>query len=268
MRLQLEAKRRQALDEHLNFIVDKTEKYSTLLAESLQQESAGASLKTTPAGSDHESASSGRSGPVVDKEYRPGNESSDDDEATISKKEDTNDKDEGDRLQKESEMSIEELMKQFYSEPRGADDEDDDDDEGEAGGESDSDEEKETPDDSAAQSSADASDAEGSGKDDGDDGDDGDKRSNLKSLVSGEDDKFYDAIEMAETFQPTGNTLDTTSVKTPVPFLLKHTLREYQHIGLDWLVSLHERLFNGILADEMGLGKTIQGHNSISKILL
>ena len=60
-------------------------------------------------------------------------------------------------------------------------------------------------------------------------------------------------------FQPTGNTLDTTTVKTPVPFLLKHTLREYQHIGLDWLVSLHERFFNGILADEMGLGKTIQG---------
>jgi E1A-binding protein p400 len=39
---------------------------------------------------------------------------------------------------------------------------------------------------------------------------------------------------------------------------LKHTLREYQHIGLDWLVSLYERSLNGILADEMGLGKTIQ----------
>ena len=75
-------------------------------------------------------------------------------------------------------------------------------------GETDS-EEKETPDDSAAQSSVDVSDADdegddGSGKgDDGDDDVDGeeDKRSNLKTLVSGEDDKFYDAIEMAETFQ-------------------------------------------------------------------
>jgi SNF2 family DNA or RNA helicase len=47
-------------------------------------------------------------------------------------------------------------------------------------------------------------------------------------------------------------------VKTPVPFLLKHTLREYQHIGLDWLVSLYTKKINGILADEMGLGKTIQ----------
>ncbi|QQP55135.1 Uncharacterized protein FKW44_008231 [Caligus rogercresseyi] len=44
----------------------------------------------------------------------------------------------------------------------------------------------------------------------------------------------------------------------PVPFILKHTLREYQHIGLDWLVTLQERKLNGILADEMGLGKTIQ----------
>lgn len=45
---------------------------------------------------------------------------------------------------------------------------------------------------------------------------------------------------------------------TPVPFLLKLPLREYQHIGLDWLVTMFERKLNGILADEMGLGKTIQ----------
>ncbi len=47
----------------------------------------------------------------------------------------------------------------------------------------------------------------------------------------------------------------TTEVKTPVPFLLRHTLREYQHIGLDWLVAMHDRKLNGILADEMGLGE-------------
>jgi E1A-binding protein p400 len=45
---------------------------------------------------------------------------------------------------------------------------------------------------------------------------------------------------------------------TKIPFLLKHQLREYQHIGLDWLVTMHDRKLNGILADEMGLGKTIQ----------
>ncbi|PIK53751.1 putative helicase domino isoform X4 [Apostichopus japonicus] len=33
---------------------------------------------------------------------------------------------------------------------------------------------------------------------------------------------------------------------------------EYQHIGLDWLVTIHDKKLNGILADEMGLGKTIQ----------
>ena len=43
-----------------------------------------------------------------------------------------------------------------------------------------------------------------------------------------------------------------------MPFLLKHSLREYQHIGLDWMAAMYERKLNGILADEMGLGKTIQ----------
>ncbi len=43
-----------------------------------------------------------------------------------------------------------------------------------------------------------------------------------------------------------------------MPFLLKFSLREYQHIGLDWLVTLYHKRINGILADEMGLGKTIQ----------
>lgn len=47
-------------------------------------------------------------------------------------------------------------------------------------------------------------------------------------------------------------------IKTKVPFLLRGILREYQLIGLDWLVTMHEKHLNGILADEMGLGKTIQ----------
>uniref|UniRef100_A0A3Q3JXX5 Snf2-related CREBBP activator protein n=1 Tax=Monopterus albus TaxID=43700 RepID=A0A3Q3JXX5_MONAL len=49
----------------------------------------------------------------------------------------------------------------------------------------------------------------------------------------------------AESLQPKGYTLATTKVK-------------YQHIGLDWLVTMYEKKLNGILADEMGLGKTIQ----------
>ncbi|KAI4135624.1 MAG: hypothetical protein LQ347_000520 [Umbilicaria vellea] len=48
------------------------------------------------------------------------------------------------------------------------------------------------------------------------------------------------------------------TLKTPVPSLLRGTLREYQHYGLDWLAGLYANGTNGILADEMGLGKTIQ----------
>jgi helicase SWR1 len=47
-------------------------------------------------------------------------------------------------------------------------------------------------------------------------------------------------------------------LQTRVPHLLRGTLREYQHYGLDWLAGLYNNHINGILADEMGLGKTIQ----------
>ncbi|KAI9053366.1 hypothetical protein LZ554_002325 [Drepanopeziza brunnea f. sp. 'monogermtubi'] len=46
--------------------------------------------------------------------------------------------------------------------------------------------------------------------------------------------------------------------KIRIPFLLRGTLREYQHYGLEWLAGLYAQNTNGILADEMGLGKTIQ----------
>ena len=36
------------------------------------------------------------------------------------------------------------------------------------------------------------------------------------------------------------------------------TLREYQLVGMEWLISLYDNGLNGILADEMGLGKTVQ----------
>ena len=82
------------------------------------------------------------------------------------------------------------------------------------------------------------------------------------SAVDGDiehDDKELNTIAaQAQSLQPTGYTLETTNVKTKVPFLLKYPLREYQHVGLDWLVTMYENKLNGILADEMGLGKTIQ----------
>lgn len=40
--------------------------------------------------------------------------------------------------------------------------------------------------------------------------------------------------------------------------LVGGTLKPYQMVGLNWLVSLYNNNLNGVLADEMGLGKTIQ----------
>ncbi|KAM8962416.1 helicase SRCAP [Pelodytes ibericus] len=70
--------------------------------------------------------------------------------------------------------------------------------------------------------------------------------------------EITDIAATAESLQPKGYTLATTQVKTAVPFLIRGELREYQHIGLEWLVTMYEKKLNGILADEMGLGKTIQ----------
>jgi helicase SWR1 len=50
----------------------------------------------------------------------------------------------------------------------------------------------------------------------------------------------------------------TSPPRAEIPPLLRGTLREYQHDGLDWLANLYDSDTNGILADEMGLGKTIQ----------
>jgi E1A-binding protein p400 len=57
-------------------------------------------------------------------------------------------------------------------------------------------------------------------------------------------------VEAASALQPCGLTIADAKPMTPVPFLLKHTLREYQHIGLDWLVSpivyIHMELMSSI----------------------
>jgi len=65
------------------------------------------------------------------------------------------------------------------------------------------------------------------------------------------------AIDLAQAAAPTGHTLATTRTRVKVPHLIRATLREYQHVALDWMVSMYERCLNGILADEMGLGKTL-----------
>uniref|UniRef100_A0A3Q4GXD2 E1A binding protein p400 n=1 Tax=Neolamprologus brichardi TaxID=32507 RepID=A0A3Q4GXD2_NEOBR len=61
-----------------------------------------------------------------------------------------------------------------------------------------------------------------------------------------------------ELILPKGSFRTSSSTRSPAPFLLHGFLREYQQIGVDWLVSLYKKHLNGILADETGLGKTVQ----------
>ncbi|XP_034727183.1 E1A-binding protein p400 isoform X5 [Etheostoma cragini] len=61
-----------------------------------------------------------------------------------------------------------------------------------------------------------------------------------------------------ELILPKGSFRTTSSTRNTAPFLLHGSLREYQQIGVDWLVNLHKKHLNGILADETGLGKTVQ----------
>lgn len=77
----------------------------------------------------------------------------------------------------------------------------------------------------------------------------------------------YDALPTTDKEEDVEGLVKATSnneslapgmMQTPLPHLIRGTLREYQHFGLDWLAGLYSNHINGILADEMGLGKTIQ----------
>lgn len=63
----------------------------------------------------------------------------------------------------------------------------------------------------------------------------------------------------AEEVIPTGTTLQETTVATKVPYLLKATLRPYQHIGLDWLANMYDRKLNGILV-RLGIVTRLSSH--------
>lgn len=73
-----------------------------------------------------------------------------------------------------------------------------------------------------------------------------------------EDEAMEETEEVEDEVQEIDTSATGANVKTKVPFLLRHTLREYQHVGMDWLANLYSNGLNGILADEMGLGKTMQ----------
>ncbi|CAG9863848.1 unnamed protein product [Phyllotreta striolata] len=268
----LEEKRKKALDQQLSFIVDQTEKYSQLLAEGMNK-----TVEQPPSSAPSRSVSRAAS----DTEFDPDLQSDEDDEETIAQEEaalgNAGQKEELEALQKESQMELDDLLEDdllrnylLNRDTIRMSDSDDSDDEidSKKGGTSKADDESE-----ASESSKEDEECE-----DTEEESEGDvtnvpetamqgKHDELKMLVEeGEiktekdtkDDLINDAAAIAESIQPKGNTLSSTNVSTNIPFLLKYSLREYQHIGLDWLVTMYERKLNGILADEMGLGKTIQ----------
>ena len=52
---------------------------------------------------------------------------------------------------------------------------------------------------------------------------------------------------------------DVTDVASlEVPSAVRATLRQYQHVGFEWMSFLRDHSLGGILADDMGLGKTLQ----------
>ncbi|XP_041423122.1 E1A-binding protein p400 isoform X2 [Xenopus laevis] len=62
----------------------------------------------------------------------------------------------------------------------------------------------------------------------------------------------------AELLLPRGSSRISCLVKTSQLSLLHGILREYQQVGMEWLVKQYKKNLNGILADETGLGKNIQ----------
>jgi hypothetical protein len=71
--------------------------------------------------------------------------------------------------------------------------------------------------------------------------------SGSRSEVDDDDDSQNGIIPVTKFSSDSGT-------KIRAPFLLRGTLRPYQHAGLEWLASLYANGLNGILADEMGLG--------------
>ncbi|KAK7077901.1 hypothetical protein SK128_004066 [Halocaridina rubra] len=203
-----------------------------------------------------------------DEDFRA-DESGEDDENTIEEQEanegETDHKKELEELQAENEISVEELRKKYEelaanAEPMDRDESEDESSQDEESADEDADRDEELSEEEL---------------DDGNDEEEEDVPSDeeeelglgLEMLMEEDlevkdqekaDKELQDASAAAEALQPKGFTLSSTSVTTPVPFLLKHMLREYQHVGLDWLTTMYDKKLNGILADEMGLGKTIQ----------
>ncbi|XP_047021006.1 helicase domino [Helicoverpa zea] len=273
----VERARKQALDEQLSYIVDKTERYSRQLAANLaapppdddftprgasddDESTIAAAERDAPA--DHaaelEALRRDSSAPLRDllppgylaqspppSDYGPDADDSADDERSIAAQERRERGDAGAelaQLRRDADLGLDELRRRYAQPPRDADS---------------------SPARSADSSSSDSSDSES------DASESSAASEALEALMEeapaadaapgdASERRVEAAAVLAASLQPTGTTLSETAVATPVPRLLRHVLREYQHVGLHWLATMYARGLNGILADEMGLGKTVQ----------
>lgn len=297
----MERARKEALDEQLSYIVDKTERYSRQLAANLH---APAPPVPAPA----------LDTPPSDDEFQP-RDASDDDEETIAaaEREAAHEPDELEALRRESRLDLGDLLPPGYlatspppSDYGPSDDESADDETTIAAQESRERDHDPTAELAALRRDADLgldelrrrysaappprADGDSSSATDSDSDDSSQSETASESTAAsealealmeedtqaaapaeapgaeaqpapepeGSERRVEAAASLAASLQPTGTTLSETLVGTPVPRLLRHTLREYQHVGLHWLATMYSRGLNGILADEMGLGKTVQ----------
>lgn len=276
----VERARKEALDEQLSYIVDRTERYSRLLAANL-----------------HAPPSRAPDTPPSDDEFQPRG-ASDDDEETIAaaERDAAHEPGELEALQRESHLELGDLLPPGYlaASPPPSDygpaDDDSADDESTIAAQ----ENRERNNDVEAELDALRRDADlgldelrrryaepppssptspsSSCSTDSSDSEPSEDSEALEALMDepverpppteepaeGSERRVEAAASLAASLQPTGTTLSETAVGTPVPRLLRHSLREYQHVGLHWLATMYARGLNGILADEMGLGKTVQ----------
>ena len=185
-----------------------------------------------------------------------------DDETTLIEEEDRGDavgrEEEMSLLQREGEIPIEQLRAMYASM---ADEEDDEDVEDEEGDEGDDDAEEEDDEEEEEEEEAEEDEEE----------EEMEETTVAEDTVSDSSSSIINGVQTSSVSSSKGEVLGALkrleaadeaarSVHVERPFVLskKLALREYQHVGLNWLVSLHERRLNGILADEMGLGKTVQ----------
>lgn len=313
--------KKQALDQKLSYLVNETEKYSEIVAQTFtaiaknsgiekdtdanddsKQASSDAGSEPTPAASIKEEVVSPAPATAIDDadgEFVPPSDSESDVDDTIAEEEAKerveapDHKNELDDLDAEANMSYEELLAKYsgYLDDPKAYEEPAEDPEPEPKPQVDSrrltrgrvinerqlrtsrrkiesakvvesDIETDVDEDSSTSTEEESQDEEDAGSDAQETNDD---LASLVKSISSDGDKKRNTEEetnkladLAESFKPKGNTFSSTTVVTKVPHLLRHPLREYQHIGLDWLVAMYDKKLNGILADEMGLGKTIQ----------